>query len=289
MKLSKSLKNRILVAQKNEITEYFIYKKLALKIKIKENKKILQRISLDELKHYNFWKNFTKIRVEPSGLKIFFYYWVTRLLGLNFGVKLMERGEESAQEVYEGIKKIDPEVRNIIREEEEHEEALLKLLDQEELKYTGSIILGLNDALVELTGVLAGFTLALQQTRIVAIAGLITGVAASLSMGGSEYLSTKDEGGKNPVKASLLTGAAYALTVMLLILPYFVFNNPFLAFLVTISFVLLIVSVFTFYVAVAKNLSFKKRFLEMATISLGVAVINFMVGLLVRKYFNLEI
>lgn len=289
MKLSKSLKNRILVAQKNEITEYFIYKKLALKIKIKENKKILQRISLDELKHYNFWKNFTKIRVEPSGLKIFFYYWVTRLLGLNFGVKLMERGEESAQEVYERMKKIDPGVRNIIREEEEHEEALLKLLDQEELKYTGSIILGLNDALVELTGVLAGFTLALQQTRIVAIAGLITGVAASLSMGGSEYLSTKDEGGKNPVKASLLTGAAYALTVMLLILPYFVFNNPFLAFLVTISFVLLIVSVFTFYVAVAKNLSFKKRFLEMASISLGVAVINFMVGLLVRKYFNLEI
>ncbi|MDI6704563.1 MAG: VIT1/CCC1 transporter family protein [bacterium] len=82
------------------------------------------------------------------------------------------------------------------------------------------MVLGLNDALVELTGALAGFTFALQNTRVVAMAGLITGVAASLSMTTSEYLSTKSEGGaKSPFKASVYTGSAYVLTVMFLIFP----------------------------------------------------------------------
>ena len=42
-----------------------------------------------------------------------------------------------------------------------NESALLQLLDEEKLRYTGSIVLGLNDVLVELTGALAGLTLAL--------------------------------------------------------------------------------------------------------------------------------
>jgi VIT1/CCC1 family predicted Fe2+/Mn2+ transporter len=95
------------------------------------------------------------------------------------------------------------------------------LLDEELLRYAGSIVLGLNDALVELTGALAGFTLALQNTRLIALTGLITGVAAALSMAASEYLSTRSEGGgRSPLRASLYTGTAYIITVFLLILPY---------------------------------------------------------------------
>jgi VIT1/CCC1 family predicted Fe2+/Mn2+ transporter len=46
---------------------------------------------------------------------------------------------------------------------------------------------------VELTGALSGLTLAFRNTRLIAMAGLITGIAASLSMAGSEYLATKSE------------------------------------------------------------------------------------------------
>ena len=106
----------------------------------------------------------------------------------------MEKGEEKAQTTYEKISKTIPDAKDIVEDEDEHERQLLDLIDEERLRYVGSMVLGLNDALVELTGALAGFTLALQNTRIVAMTGLITGVAASLSMATSEYLSTKSEG-----------------------------------------------------------------------------------------------
>lgn len=60
------------------------------------------------------------------------------------------------------------------------------LLDEERLRYTGSTVLGLNDALMELTGVLAGLTLALRDTKLIVLTGAITGIAAVLSMGVSE-------------------------------------------------------------------------------------------------------
>ena len=49
----------------------------------------------------------------------------------------------------------------------------------------GSVVLGLNDELVEFTGALAGFTLALSDHRLIALTGSITGIAAALSMASS--------------------------------------------------------------------------------------------------------
>ena len=129
----------------------------------------------------------------------------------------------------------------------------------------------------------------LGKTRLIAIVGLITGIAAALSMAGSEYLSTKEEGLRSPVKACVYTGIAYIFTVILLILPFFIFNNPFAALGSTIFFVVCVIFIFTFYVAVAKGLSFKPRFLEMLGIALGVAALNFLIGLAVKKYINVEI
>ena len=92
-------------------------------------------------------------------------------------------------------------------------------INEERLNYTGSIVLGLNDALVELTGTLAGLTFALQNTKLTALAGLITGIAASFSMAASEYLSQRSEGESERASTSALyTGVAYICTVALLIL-----------------------------------------------------------------------
>ena len=125
------------------------------------------------------------------------------------------------------------------------------------------MVLGLNDALVELTGALAGLTFAFQNTRLISIAGLITGVAASLSMAASEYLSKKsEESSDSPYKASLYTGIAYIVTVILLILPYLILNNPYLALAFTILIAIIIIFVFNFYIAIAKEIPFKKRFFE---------------------------
>jgi len=183
-----------------------------------------------------------------------------------------------------------PDAENIIKDEDEHEKQLIGLIDEERLRYVGSMVLGLNDALVELTGALAGLTLALQNTRLVAMAGLITGVAASLSMATSEYLSTKSEGGaKNPFKASVYTGVAYVLTVLFLIFPYLLLTVFDLCLSFTILNAIVVIFVFTFYISVAKDLSFKKRFLEMALISLGIACLTFAIGFIIRVLLNIEI
>jgi vacuolar iron transporter family protein len=155
------------------------------------------------------------------------------------------------------------------------------------------MVLGLNDALVELTGALAGFTFAFQNTSLIALAGLITGVAASLSMGASEYLSTKseehDEGTKDPFRASLYTTLAYILTVAFLVSPFFLLPNVYLALATTLVNAVIVILVFTFYISVAKDLPFRERFIETAAISIGVAALTFVIGFLIRTFIGVDI
>ena len=49
-------------------------------------------------------------------------------------------------------------------------------------------------------------TLAMQNTRLIALSGLITGIAATLSMASSEYLSSKSEGRPDAFKSATYTG-----------------------------------------------------------------------------------
>ena len=154
-----------------------------------------------------------------------------------------------------------------------------------------SVVLGLNDALVELTGALAGFTLSIQNSKTIAFLGLITGISASFSMAASEYLSTKaeDDAEVDAKKASLYTGIAYVLTVIALVLPFFFITNYFVSLAVTILIAIIIIAIFNYYLSVAKRENFKKRFTEMALISIGVAAISFLIGFVVKKFFGLEI
>jgi VIT1/CCC1 family predicted Fe2+/Mn2+ transporter len=290
MNISEDLRKKLLVFQKNEITEYHIYMKLAKKIGLPENQRILESIANDELRHYNAWRTHTKQDIAPDPGRIRIYYWISRIFGFTFGVKLMERGEENAQNSYEQLRELIPEAETIMLEENQHEVALLGLLDEERLRYTGSMVLGLNDALVELTGALAGLTLALQNTNLIALTGSITGIAAALSMGASEYLSTKAEDTvRNPVRASIYTGVAYLVTVLLLILPYLILNNYYLCLGFTLTGAVIIIAFFNYYISVAKDEPFRRRFFEMTGLSLSVAAFSFLVGYLMRKFLGIDI
>ena len=202
----------------------------------------------------------------------------------------MERSEKGVQKDYDEITSVIPEAATFKHEEEIHEEKLVAMLDEERLVYAGSIVLGLNDALVELTGALAGLTLALQNVKLIALSGLITGIAASMSMAASEYLSTRsEETNKNPVRAAIYTGIAYISTVFLLILPYLLFDNYYLDLAIALTTAVIIIAVFNYYISVAKDVSFRERFLEMAGLSLGVAVFSFILGYLIRIWLGIEI
>lgn len=288
--LNKNDAEKILTMQKNEITEYHLYSKLSESTKHHQNSKLLRSIAEDELSHYNFLKGYTKREVKPSKWKILAFYLAAKIFGLTFSLKLMEKGEERAQDSYEQISKKIPEALKIAEDEDKHEKELIDLIEEERLQYVGSIVLGLNDALVELTGTLSGLTFALQNTRLIALAGLITGIAAAFSMAASEYLSTKSEGnGKNALKSSMYTGFAYILTVFFLILPYLLLKNYFLCLILTVSVAVFIIFIFNFYISVAKDLEFRKRFLEMAAISLGVTLLTFIIGYFIKGFLGVDI
>ena len=288
--MNDEIKKKILVFQKSEITEHHIYLKLAAIEKSAKNREVLEKIAADELRHYEVWKKYTGQDVLPGRFTVGKYVLISRLFGLTFGLKLMENGEGKAQEAYGEMVSGVEEASRIAADENAHEHELLAMIDEERLKYAGSIVLGLNDALVELTGALAGLTFALGNARLVAVAGTITGIAAALSMAASEFLSTKSEGnGKDPVKASIYTGIAYILTVTLLVLPYLLLENLLVSLVWMLVNAVVIIYAFTFYISVAKGFDFRKRFLEMVSISLGVAGLSFLIGLGVRALLNIEV
>jgi len=224
IKISTNAMAQLIAMQQDEITDHVTYKAIARKIKNPENKKILEKIAAEEKKHYEILKRYTNRSLKPEPLKVWWRTLMASILGFTFTIKLMESSEAIAQHNYSDLIKEVPEAEIIVAEEEEHEEKLINMLNEERLQYVGSMVLGLNDALVELTGTLAGLSFALQNTRIIALSGLITGISATLSMASSEFLSAKSEGNKDALKSSFYTGIAYLITVVMLILPYLLFR-----------------------------------------------------------------
>lgn len=277
--------------QQNELTESVIYEAIAKFAKGEGNQETLRRLAKEEKAHYEIWKSYTGIEMKPQMRKVFRYQLMARLFGFTFTVKMMEKGEAGAQKEYELLAQEVEESKLIRQQEEEHEQALLSMLDEESLQYVGSMVLGMNDALVELTGSLAGFTLAMQNTRLVALSGLIMGISATFSMASSEFLSAKSEGRTDAFKSCTYTGIAYLITVALLVLPYLLLpNSEYLTALgYMLGMVVLIIAGFSYYISVAKDEKFKPRFWEMTLISIGVAVVSFGVGLLAKHFLGVDI
>ena len=277
--------------QQGELTESVIYEKIAKFAKGDENKATLRRLSEEEKGHYQIWKKYTGIEMKPEMGKVLKYTLIARILGFTFAVKLMERGEEAAQEEYAVLADEVEESKAIHKQEEEHEAALLNMLDEERLQYVGSMVLGLNDALVELTGSLAGFAFALQNNRLIALSGLIVGISATFSMASSEFLAARSEGRSDALKSCSYTGIAYLLTVVALIAPYLLLPAGMYvpALICMLAVVILIIAGFTYYTSVAQDEPFKSRFLEMAVISISVAVVSFIVGILAKRFLGVDL
>ncbi|RMG48672.1 MAG: rubrerythrin family protein [Acidobacteria bacterium] len=293
VRLSGPQRRAILAAQANEITECQIYRRLAARAADPGNRRVLERIAADEQRHHDTWRELTGVDLRPSRFRVALYVFLARFLGLTFALKLLERGESAATEAYRRLGPDIPQAVEMIAEENRHERELLDMLRESRLEYASSIVLGLNDALVELTGTLAGLSLAIGRPRLIALTGLVMGVAAALSMAASEFLSSREEAdagaNKTPLLSALYTGAAYVATVALLTAPYFVFERTATALAAMLVAALAVIAGYTFYIATARGLSFVRRFSEMAAISLGVALISFGVGWLLRRVLGVEV
>ncbi len=289
--LSQDELNLLKTFQKDELTSAKLYSKIAKRVKDKENKSILLRIATEEEAHAHIWQQYTKKELKPNFFKVLFYQFVSYILGYTFVIKILETHEYKGINALQKIKEKFPEVEYIISQEETHEKELISMLNEERLNYIGAMVLGLNDALVELTGCIAGLTFVLMNTTLIALAGIITGIAATLSMAASNYLAEKANGNKKALIASIYTGVAYLITVVFLTLPYLLFSNHLFlpALIAMISIVIFLIFIFSAYISIVKSERIAPRFYEMAGISLSVALISFLIGLGAKIFFGLEV
>jgi len=286
--MKESTRRLIEEMQVNEKTDSEIYRILARRIG-GENGEALRQMADEEAAHCAVWSRYTAKSCQPIRWKVWLYVVMGWVFGLTFVINLLEFGEDKAGKRYADLMEEVPEAKYIMEEEHKHEEKLAAMIDEEKLKYIGSMVLGLNDALVELTGALAGFTLALGSNTTVGLAGFITGVSATLSMAASEYLSKKaDPSEKHPLKAAVYTGIAYLITVAVLLLPYTLFTSPFLALGFCLFNAACIIAAFTFFVSVVRRETFRPQFLEMICISFGVAAISFLIGWAAKTWIGIE-
>ncbi len=274
---------------------HIIYSELSKVERNQEFKRILEHLAKEELKHYNFWKRFsTSQKVSISLLLVFWYKILRVILGLTFMVRFLERHEEELIHQYKDFaetiqdKKLKKEIQNIIQDEEKIEKELISQIKEEKVAFISSIVLGLNDGLIEITGALVGFSFALHDNLLVAITGAITGLAASLSMASSAYMQAKYEPGKDAKKAATYTGITYFIVVMLLLTPFIITSNTYQSLGILLGIILIIISSMSFYTSILFERSFRKQFAQMIVFSIGVAGITFLIGLLLRYLVGVE-
>ncbi len=289
--LSAQAQAAVLRSQRDEETGALIYAYLAKQEKNPANAALLAKMSADEKTHAAYWQSISLQNGAPDRWKLFRLKVLCRILGYTFVIKRLLREETGAVGLYDKLKAEIPKAADVQADEMRHEKELVDMLDEERLQYVGAMVLGLNDALVELTGTIAGLSFALQNTRIVALSGIITGISATLSMAASNYLAERADGNPNALKSSVYTGVAYVITVSLLVLPYLLLPDTLwaVALVMMIAVVVLIILAFNYYISVAKSLPFRRRFTEMVSISLGVAVIAFLIGLLAKALLGVNI
>ena len=283
----------VLLSQlRNELAEAAIYARLARLEKDPENKRILIGISEDEATHARVIAGILGREAQISSFKVAWTVLCARIFGITFTLKAMERGENTAGEIYRRILRTYPQLAILAEDEDRHEAKLIDMLNDERLNNMGAIVLGLNDALVELTGALAGFTFAIGDTARIAKLGLITGLAAAMSMAASAFLSARagaqagaesEEGeGGSAMKTAAYTGIAYILTVLLLVAPYAFISSASAALGTMLLGAFGIIAFFNFYLSVARSTSFWRGFSVMAGISTIVALVSYGFGYLLR-------
>ena len=265
------------------------YEALASLEKDEGRRSVLKKLAEDEKRHFEFWRSLAGEDSKPSQLRVGLLKLSYMILGPLFTVKLMEKGEEEAVRKYSSLLETVGEewrqgLMDVIKDEEVHEKELMAMLSDPRLRYIGFIALGLADAIVEITGVNAGFLGATGNTIAVGLAGLIVGFSAALSMAGAAYLQSKHDARAQPVKNSLATGLAYILTVLILVAPFFLVAHILAAFTASVTASILLTGLFTYYSSVVEDKDFKREFAESLVLLLGIVFASYTLGEVINKY-----
>lgn len=276
---------------KRQYRDYCIYKALAKRESEENFRAMIEKVTRYEHEDFLFWHDLSpqkKFRV--SKLEIGYFLFIRKIFGLIFTIKILERRARETAALYKRYlaRNLPDDTRRhierMIEHEIFHERELIAQLKEDRVTFLSNMVLGLNDGLVELTGALVGFSFALEDNVLIAEAGFITGVAASLSMASSAYMQARYGNAEDPKKAGIYTGIAYIIVVLMLVAPFFVFQEVFVSLAVMFGIAFFIINAMSLFGAVLLERSFLRQAGELFAASIGVGAIAFAIGMAFRLF-----
>ena len=280
---------------RDEYTDGAVYLALSRREKNPTFKKALEELSAGERIHYEFWKTYAPdVTVTVNRLKVYFILLLRLTLGLTFTMKFLERHEDSLHRRYKQIAESIPVVDKarflaMMADEENQENLLMGEIHEGRVKYMSFIVLGLADAVVEISGIHAGSLGIYNRTELAGIAGIVAGMAASIAMASAAYAQAK-QGFEGSAKwSAIYTGVSYMITAVLLASPYFLTGSMIWALGTSLVIGVLLVAAMTYYDTIISARAFKRQFGEIAGIILAASLALYIAGTLIRQLLGIVI
>lgn len=190
-----------------ELDDHRTYSAIAARVRDPRRRRALERIAGMEARHARFWRGVLERRgaavpeERPRRLRARLLGLLQRVVDPLIVVALLEVGENAAYRAYFEVLREMPldgaereGLRRVILDELEHERFFRRESRALGLAHVRDFVLGMNDGLVEILGVVAGLSAVYAaHPGLVAASGLVVGVAGALSMGIGAFVSVRSQ------------------------------------------------------------------------------------------------
>lgn len=280
------------VRMSDEWSDYTLYERLSRTVDSQSPfNVVLKELSATEHKHFEFWRNYVPGE-EPklSKLKLYWILFLRRFFGLTFATRYLDRHESNVVKEYQGLAKLIPDsdkpaYNEMVADEKDHEKAFAMKVESSAVRYISFVVLGLADALVEISGIHAGWLGLFEKTEIAGLAGVIAGGAASLAMASAAFAQAKQGFQGSARLSAVYTGVSYFITAIILATPYFLTSNMILALGASLTLAVVILAITTWYSIVIQEKPFFKDFVEILAILFATTILVFVLGAVVSAEF----
>lgn len=272
------------IGMTDEYTDYTVYDELSKRTENESFAESLRQLAAAERKHYEFWRKYApEVKPAVSKLKIYWVLFLNTVFGVTFTVRYLERHEDEVIKAYKSVRHLIPEndmisFDEMLADEISHEAGFSQRIEGSTIRYISFIVLGLADALVEVTGIHAGSLGIYHKTELAGLAGVIAGAAASLAMASAAYAQAKQGFHGSAKLSAVYTGVSYFVTAVVLATPYFLTRNMIFALASSLTLAVVIITFSTYYSSVISDKPFTRDFLEILAIMLGVTVALYVFG-----------
>ncbi len=289
-------------ASECEYSDYVVFHDLAVfhrKLKREHPKKlatIFEELSHTEHSHYEFWKKFSPHTTGPkvSRLRNYGIRFIEAVFGATFAIKFLQRHEKATLEKYRSVERLIPEgdkasFERMLKDEVEHEARLAEQTEGTIIRYMSFVVLGLADAIVEISGIHAGSLGIYDSTKLTAIAGIVAGAAASISMASAAFAQAK-QGFQGSAKVSAATtGVSYFCSAALLAAPYFLTSEAVIAMACSLASAIMILLFVSYYNSIISGANFLRDFGELAGTMLIATASLLILGGLIRGWLGITV